>query len=79
MKTIDELMDTDPDELTNEDIDGIIAYERKQRGMFDSGIKPKKAEGEKKVLDISGILAGLRGEEPAPVVEPPKPRIGRRV
>lgn len=77
MKTIDELMDLDPDNLTNEDIDSIIAYERKQRGLFDSGIKPKKAEGEKKQLNVSGILAGLRGEEPA--VEAPKPKIARRL
>ena len=40
---IDQLMDLDPLELSSKDKDGIIAYYRKQRGAFESGVKPKKS------------------------------------
>ena len=77
--SIDELMDkvqNDPLGLSNQDIDDLIAYERKQRGLFDSGVKPKKENGEKKELNVAGILAGITGKQ---AEEPPKPRIVRRI
>lgn len=82
MSTIDELMDKDPLELSSKDIDEIIAYERKQRGLVEAGVKPKKAEGEKKDLDINALLSGLTAAGLKPVVitdTAPKPRIGRRI
>ncbi len=42
---IDILMDKDPLELSAQDIDAIIAYQRKMRAQWDSGVKPKKEKG----------------------------------
>ena len=39
---IDRLMSLDPLELSAQDIDEIIAYQRKARAAFDSGVKPKR-------------------------------------
>lgn len=43
--TIDELMDRDPLELTEQDLDAIIAYQRKQRARYEAGEKPSKPKG----------------------------------
>jgi hypothetical protein len=40
---IDALMSLDPLELSAQDLDAIIAYQRKQRLAFESGVKPKKS------------------------------------
>jgi hypothetical protein len=39
---IDTLMSLDPLELSAQDIDAIIAYHRKGRALFESGVKPKR-------------------------------------
>lgn len=39
---IDELMRRDPLELSSQDIDAIILYQRKARLLADSGVKPKR-------------------------------------
>ncbi len=39
---IDDLMRLDPLELSAQDIDAIIAYQRRARAQFDSGVKPKR-------------------------------------
>lgn len=44
MSTLDELMAKDPLALSAQDIDEIIAYQRKARLQFDSGVKPKKGD-----------------------------------
>lgn len=66
--TISILMDTDPTGLTEKDtrIDAIIAYMRNQRGLLEKGIKPKKAEGPKKTLDLASL--GLKKKEEGPVI-----------
>lgn len=40
---IDRLMSLDPLELSAQDIDSIISYQRKARAAYESGAKPKKA------------------------------------
>ena len=40
---IDTLMALDPLELSAQDIDSIIAYHRKGRALFESGVKPKRS------------------------------------
>lgn len=39
---IDALMALDPLELSAQDIDAIIAYQRRARAQWDSGVKPKR-------------------------------------
>ena len=62
---VDTLMDLDPLELTAENIDGIIAYHRKNRANAAAGIKPKREAGPK--IDISAVMQGLvQGDAPKP-------------
>lgn len=63
--TIDELMDLDPLELSTQNIEDIITYHRKQRQMYELGVKPKKGASEEVTLD----LAKLGLAKPAPVVK----------
>ncbi len=67
---LDLLMDKDPLELSAQDLDDIIAYQRKARANFEAGVKPKKETGPKQ--DLGAVLAAL-----VPKVEPVK--IKRRV
>jgi len=64
---IDLLMDLDPTEMSAKNIDDIIKWMREQRANFEKGVKPKKAEGPKKVID----LASLGLTKKAPEVAPP--------
>jgi hypothetical protein len=61
----------DATDMTDRNIDDIIAYMRKQRGMIEKGIKPKKAEGPKKTLDLAALGLTKRVEAPS---EPPSKR-----
>lgn len=57
MNDINLLMDKDPLDLANEDIETIIAYHRAQRGAFDQGQQPKKkAEPQ---VDLSSVMKAL--------------------
>jgi hypothetical protein len=49
-------MNEDPLNLSNQDIDDIIAYQRKARGEFDDGKKSKKADGPKVDLVALGLV-----------------------
>lgn len=60
---IDELMNLDPLSMTAKDIDGIIAYHRRNRANAEAGIKPKKETGPKVSLD--SVLANLIPAKPA--------------
>ena len=42
MTDLDELMSKDPLELSTQDIDAIIAYQRKNRALREAGVKVKK-------------------------------------
>ena len=59
-------------DMTDKNIDDIIAYMRKQRGMIEKGIKPKKAEGPKKVIDL--VSLGMMKKVDPPPPEPPTKR-----
>lgn len=63
---IDLLMDLDPTEMSAKNIDDIIEYMRKQRGNFEKGIKPKKAEGPKKTIDLASLGLSKKAAEPPP-------------
>lgn len=70
---IDLLMDIDPTEMSAKDVDAIIAYMRsQQRAHLEKGIKPKKAEGPKKSIDLAAL--GLSKKAPEPPPEPMKRR-----
>ena len=61
---IDELMALDPLELSTQDLDRIIAYQRKMRGQREAGIKTRKPKTEAKpAISIEEMLAKL---PPAP-------------
>jgi hypothetical protein len=53
MNEIDRLMDLDPLELSAQDIDDIIRYQRKMKANFDAGIKSPKEE---KKIDLGALL-----------------------
>lgn len=61
MNDINRLMDLDPLNLSNSDIETIIAYHRAQRGAFDQGQKPKKAES---TVDLSSVMKALKASVP---------------
>lgn len=67
---IDLLMDKDPLELSAQDIDAIIAYQRKQRANAESGVKPKKEAGPK--VKLTGLLDNLIKPK---IVQPIKRRV----
>lgn len=61
---IDRLMDLDPLELSAQDLDDIIAYQRKARASFEAGVKPKKGSGEK--ISADDLLSKLGMGKPKP-------------
>lgn len=68
MSTLDELMNRDPFDYSNADLDEIIAYHRQQRRNLEAGIKPKKEEGPKVSLDA--VMASLTQNEVVSVAAP---------
>jgi hypothetical protein len=52
---IDELMNLDPLDLSAQDIDAIVAFQRKARANFEAGVKPKKETGPKTKLDLTSM------------------------
>lgn len=65
------LMSLDPLDLTKQDLDRIIAYQRKQRAMREGGAKTRKESGAQAV-DIKALL----GKKIEPKAEPAKPQGG---
>ncbi len=64
---IDALMAIDPLELSRQDLDRIIAYQRKQRTLREQGARPKKSRGEPApVMQLSELLASLPKAPPKP-------------
>ena len=55
-KELDDLMNMDPLELSEQDIDDIIAYQRRARGDYDDGKPAKKADGPKVDLVALGLV-----------------------
>lgn len=59
---LDWLMTMDPLELSAQNIDSIIEYQRRARGLADAGVRPKRGVAEKKI-DLTKI--GLVKKGPA--------------
>ena len=69
---IDTLMAQDPLDLSKQDLDHIIAYQRKMRVQREAGVRTKKAtERAPSKIDISALLA-------KPIVSSPGTGIKRR-
>jgi hypothetical protein len=66
---LDELISRDPLELSAQDIDKIIAYQRKQRAQRESGPvrRTKKAETPSGI-DLVGLVKGIATPKPAPKI-----------
>lgn len=56
---LDTLMSQDPLSLSDQDIDRIIAYQRKMRGLREQGVKVKKPTqtGTAPKLDLATLMA----------------------
>jgi hypothetical protein len=70
---IDTLMALDPLELSRQDLDRIILYQRKQRAAREAGVRTKKPRGEAKpAVSIEALLSNL------PKAAPTGPAMKRR-
>ena len=67
MNTINKLMEKLAEDLTNEDIDEIIAYQRKQLAVYEGGGKPKREveSGEHVQLAIAKLIESRTKVKPA--------------
>lgn len=54
---LDLLMSLDPLEMTDQQIDAIILYERQQRIQFEMGVKPKKDQAV--TFNMTDLIAKL--------------------
>lgn len=62
---IDLLMSLDPLELSEQDLDKIISYQRKARANFEAGVKPKKGGADKiESSELLGKLGLIKAPEP---------------
>ena len=60
------LMSLDPLDLTKQDLDKIIAYQRKQRMVREAGGRTKKATGEAPAVDIRALMSKIQKPAVAP-------------
>ncbi len=67
--TLDELMSLDPLELSAQDIDAIIAYQRKARASYESGVRPKKGGPPLAAPEVKEKLALLGLVPKAPTIK----------
>jgi hypothetical protein len=67
---IDRLMTLDPLDLTRDDIDKLVAYQRRMRQMYEAGVKPEKQQLDQ--VKGSALLEKLK------LKAPPKPLDDRR-
>lgn len=68
---IDTLMAIDPLELSKQDLGRIIAYQRKQRGLREAGVKPRKPK-EAPAVSLTELLNSI--PKPAKPAPPPAPK-----
>lgn len=62
---IDALMAEDPLQLSRQDLDRIIAYQRKQRASREAGVRTKKPRGEAApAVSIEQLLGSLPKSAP---------------
>jgi hypothetical protein len=69
MSEIDRLMEKWAKDYSDDDVDAIIVYVRKQLASYDAGIKPKRAEAEQ--VNMSDIIANITKRKAG--AEPTKP------
>lgn len=62
------LMSLDPLDLTKQDLDKIIAYQRKQRMQREAGGRTKKATGETPAVDIKALMNKIVKPSVAPTM-----------
>lgn len=65
------LMLLDPLDLTKQDLDRIIQYQRKQRMQREAGGRTKKATGETPAVDIKALMNKIVKPAPAPALSIP--------
>ena len=75
------LMSLDPLDLTKQDLDKIIAHQRKQRMQREAGGKTKRATGEAPAVDIKALMGKIVKPAaltpiPSPNTTPPAPTKG---
>ncbi len=75
---LDELMSRDPLELSAQDIDKIIAYQRQQRARLSSGGKTRRAKDDAPKATLDLAARGLLKTAPAPTPAPTAPGTGFR-
>jgi hypothetical protein len=63
---LDELMSRDPLDLTAQDIDAIIAYQRQQRARREAGGKTKKSAKEAGIASSIDLVALVTKQPAAP-------------
>jgi len=78
MNTIDKLMQKLAEDLTNDDIDQIIIYQRKQLAIYEGGGKPKREVEEQSSEHVQQAIAKLI-ESRAKVKPTPAKRMARRM
>lgn len=61
------LMSLDPLDLTKQDLDKIIQYQRKQRMQREAGGRTKKATGETPAVDIKALMNKIVKPSAAPL------------
>lgn len=65
---LDFLMSLDPLHYADQDIDVIIAYQRKHRQQLEGGVKPKrKAAAPGAKIDLNALLGTVKPAAPKPV------------
>jgi hypothetical protein len=69
LNSIDALMSLDPLDLSDKDIEAIIAYQRKARANLEAGIKPRRGTSERAKIDLDSVITSLTGGVPKPKVE----------
>lgn len=62
---IDLLMDLDPENLSAQNLDDVIAWHRKRRADIEAGIKPAKQAK----ASLDGVMEALQASQPAVKVE----------
>jgi hypothetical protein len=68
---IDRLMDEDPLNLSAQDIDDIIAYQRKMKANFDAGVKSGKGKTlvDAPKIDLQSLLKASIAQSGTPQVQ----------
>lgn len=57
--TLDALMDLDPLDLSDQQIDEVVKFLRQQRMMVQHGVTPKKAKKAGEITDLSSVISAL--------------------